>query len=123
MRPFQSLAILPGPTRSKRTASETVSAHPDKVNSSVAYCIVRDLLDSKRDQDGFSIHFFSRVQDLRRDGGLWSVRIRDEKSAEQRDVQTKFVFVGAGGGALPLLQKSGIPEGQGYAGFPVSNGV
>jgi malate dehydrogenase (quinone) len=35
-------------------------------------------------------------------------------------VTAKFVFIGAGGGALPLLQKSGIPEGRGYAGFPVS---
>jgi malate dehydrogenase (quinone) len=35
-------------------------------------------------------------------------------------VNTKFVFLGAGGGALPLLQKSEIPEGRGYAGFPVS---
>jgi malate dehydrogenase (quinone) len=32
----------------------------------------------------------------------------------------RFVYLGAGGGALPLLQKSGIPEGKGYAGFPVS---
>ena len=37
-----------------------------------------------------------------------------------RDVQTKFVFLGAGGGSLPLLQKSKIPESYGYAGFPVS---
>src|SRR5208282_4349193 len=29
-------------------------------------------------------------------------------------------FIGAGGGSLPLLQKSGIPEGHGDAGFPVS---
>ncbi|NNV09478.1 malate:quinone oxidoreductase, partial [Geobacillus sp. MMMUD3] len=35
-------------------------------------------------------------------------------------VSAKFVFIGAGGGALPLLQKSGIPEGRGYGGFPVS---
>jgi malate dehydrogenase (quinone) len=35
-------------------------------------------------------------------------------------VLAKFVFIGAGGGSLPLLQKSGIPEGRGYAGFPVS---
>jgi L-2-hydroxyglutarate oxidase LhgO len=35
-------------------------------------------------------------------------------------VKTKFVFIGAGGGALPLLEKSGIPEGRGYGGFPVS---
>jgi malate dehydrogenase (quinone) len=30
------------------------------------------------------------------------------------------VFVGAGGGALELLEKSKIPEGHGYGGFPVS---
>jgi len=35
-------------------------------------------------------------------------------------VTAKFVFIGAGGGALPLLQRSGIPEGRGYGGFPVS---
>jgi malate dehydrogenase (quinone) len=31
----------------------------------------------------------------------------------------KFVYLGAGGGALLLLEKSGIPEGRGYGGFPV----
>jgi malate dehydrogenase (quinone) len=60
------------------------------------------------------------VQDLHRDGNAWSVKIRDEQTGEHRYVQAKFVFIGAGGGSLPLLQKSGIPEGQGYAGFPVS---
>jgi malate dehydrogenase (quinone) len=60
------------------------------------------------------------VQNLHRNGDLWSVQIRDEKSGEQRDVQCRFVFIGAGGGSLPLLQKSRIPEGYGYAGFPVS---
>jgi malate dehydrogenase (quinone) len=82
--------------------------------------LTKDLLDSLSDREGFAIHFFSRVQDLRRDGDLWSVRIRDEKTGQNRDVQAKFVFIGAGGGSLPLLQKSGIPEGRGYAGFPVS---
>jgi quercetin dioxygenase-like cupin family protein len=48
------------------------------------------------------------------------VRTRDEQTGQQRDVQARFVFVGAGGGSLPLLQKSGIPEGHGYGGFPVS---
>jgi malate dehydrogenase (quinone) len=60
------------------------------------------------------------VQDLRRDGNLWTARTRDEKTGQNRDMQAKFVFIGAGGGSLPLLQKSGIPEGHGYAGFPVS---
>src|SRR5262249_58983157 len=64
--------------------------------------------------------FFHRVMDLRRDGKLWNVRIRNEKTGEHWDRPAKFVFIGAGGGSLPLLQKSGIPEGRGYAGFPVS---
>jgi malate dehydrogenase (quinone) len=82
--------------------------------------LTNDLLDSLSDKEGFSIHFCRRVMDLHRDGDLWSVRVRDEKSGEHWDVQAKFVFIGAGGGALHLLQKSGIPERRGYAGFPVS---
>ena len=82
--------------------------------------LTKALLDSLRDQEGFAIHFDKRVQDLRRDGELWRVRVRDEQSGEHWDVQAKFVFIGAGGGSLHLLQKSGIPEGRGYAGFPVS---
>ena len=104
-----------------RDPSEQIAATRMRTGTDVDYgALTKDLLDFLRNQDGFWIHFFSRVQDLRRDGGLWSVRIRDEKSGEQWDVQARFVFIGAGGGSLPLLQKSKIPEGQGYAGFPVS---
>ncbi|HBX56827.1 MAG TPA: malate:quinone oxidoreductase, partial [Pseudomonas sp.] len=38
---------------------------------------------------------------------------------QETSVNAKFVFIGAGGGALKLLQQSGIPEADGYAGFPV----
>ncbi len=57
---------------------------------------------------------------LRRDGEAWEVEVRNEKTGEHRHLRTGFVFIGAGGGSLPLLQKSGIPESRGYAGFPVS---
>jgi malate dehydrogenase (quinone) len=70
--------------------------------------------------DGFSIKFMNRVQNLKRAGKLWNVTARDEMTGETTEVETKFVFIGAGGGSLHLLQKSGIPEGEGYAGFPVS---
>jgi malate dehydrogenase (quinone) len=104
-----------------RDASEQVAATRMRTGTDVDYgALTKDLLESLRDKDGFCIHFSNRVQDLRRDGDLWSVRIRDEKSGEQRDVRAKFVFIGAGGGSLPLLQKSKIPEGHGYGGFPVS---
>ncbi len=45
--------------------------------------------------------------------------MKDTKSGDVRSTTTKFVYLGAGGGALPLLQKSGIPQGKGYGGFPV----
>lgn len=50
----------------------------------------------------------------------WRVKVKDRLSGEKRKLTAKFVFIGAGGGALPLLLKSGIPEGKGYGGFPVS---
>jgi malate dehydrogenase (quinone) len=104
-----------------RDPSEPVTATRMVTGTDVDYGALTDeLLDSLKNKDGFSIYFFSRVQNLRRDGNLWSVRLRDEKSGEQRDIQAKFVFLGAGGGTLPLLEKSAIPEGRGYAGFPVS---
>jgi malate dehydrogenase (quinone) len=104
-----------------RDPSDKAAATRMLTGTDVDYgALTKDLLDSLGDKEGFSIHFFNRVQDVRRDGDLWSVRVRDELGGEHRDVQAKFVFIGAGGGSLHLLQKSRIPEGRGYAGFPVS---
>jgi malate dehydrogenase (quinone) len=62
-----------------------------------------------------------RVTAIRRQrDGLWRVRVIDGVGRTPRTVLAKFVFVGAGGHALGLLQRSGIPEIRGYAGFPVS---
>lgn len=52
--------------------------------------------------------------------GRWHVRVKDNHTGHTRTIDAGFVFLGAGGGALPLLQKSGIPESVGYGGFPVS---
>ena len=70
---------------------------------------------------GFTVHYLSRVTGIsREEDGRWRIEVEDTRSGDLRSVTTKFVFIGAGGGALPLLQKSGIPEGMGYGGFPVS---
>jgi malate dehydrogenase (quinone) len=104
-----------------RDPDDVVTATRMVTGTDVDYgALTKDLFDSLRWKDGSSIHFSSRVQDLQRDGNAWSVKIRDEKSGDHRYVQAKFIFIGAGGGSLPLLQKSGIPEGRGYGGFPVS---
>jgi len=104
-----------------RDASDIVTATRMVTGTDVDYgALTEDLLASLSGKEGFSVHFCSRVQDLHRNGDLWSVQIRDEKTGQQQEVRSKFVFIGAGGGALPLLQKSSIPEAHGYAGFPVS---
>lgn len=82
--------------------------------------LTKILLDSLKNDTHFSIHFSSSVEDLQREGHQWKVKIHDKKTNQTRFVLAKFVFIGAGGAALSLLQKSGIPEGKGYAGFPVS---
>lgn len=54
-----------------------------------------------------------------RDGG-WKLKLRHTVGGTPGTVRAKYVFVGAGGGALALLQKSGIPEIRGFGGFPIS---
>lgn len=104
-----------------RAPGERVAATRMITGTDVDYgALTNDLLDSLRGKDGFGIHFLTRVVDVQRDGERWRVRVRDETTGDERDVITKFVFLGAGGGSLHLLQKSGIPEAHGYAGFPVS---
>ena len=51
--------------------------------------------------------------------GSWTVTVRNRRTGEKRKMNAKFVFVGAGGDALPLLQKAGIDEAKGFGGFPV----
>ncbi|HZU47740.1 MAG TPA: malate dehydrogenase (quinone) [Mycobacterium sp.] len=51
--------------------------------------------------------------------GSWLLTIRNRRTRNNRKLNAKFVFVGAGGYALPLLQKSGINEVKGFGGFPI----
>ncbi|PZR28327.1 MAG: malate dehydrogenase (quinone) [Citrobacter freundii] len=82
--------------------------------------LTRLYLDHLEKTDGFDAFYGNRVIDLERNDNGWNVEIRDERSGDHYTVHAGFVFVGAGGGALRLLQKSDIEEGRGYAGFPVS---
>ncbi|MDR6610057.1 malate dehydrogenase (quinone) [Pseudomonas synxantha] len=68
----------------------------------------------------FDLKLSSEVQDItRNEDGSWRVSYKNLKDGSKTETDAKFVFIGAGGGALHLLQKSGIPEAKEYAGFPV----
>lgn len=83
--------------------------------------LARLMVSNLEQQDSFELKLSHSVEDLQRSSqGGWSVLLKDEKTDKITRVRAKFVFLGAGGGALPLLQKSEIPESNGYGGFPVS---
>jgi malate dehydrogenase (quinone) len=50
----------------------------------------------------------------------WELELINLSNKEKRTIETKFLFIGAGGGSLPLLEETEIPEANGYGGFPVS---
>jgi len=83
--------------------------------------ITRQLVASLQKSDRFSLETGHEVRDIKRaDDGGWNVTVADlHNNNAEHVVHAKFVFIGAGGAALPLLQKSGIPEADNYAGFPV----
>ncbi len=83
--------------------------------------LTREMVRYLQSQPNFNLMLNCPVTTMkRRDNGDWRVAVRDKKTGETSKISAGFVFIGAGGGALPLLQKSGISESHGYGGFPVS---
>ncbi len=83
--------------------------------------LARGMLAHLAAQPGVRIHLDHHVHALEQDSDArWLVHVEDEGKRAHRDVRARFVFIGAGGGALELLEQSGIAEGAGYGGFPVS---
>jgi malate dehydrogenase (quinone) len=104
-----------------RAPRETVAATRSLAGTDVNFgALTRLMLDSAVGR-GVQLHLQHRVLKVRRDGnGRWATTVRDLTTGKRRTVRSRFLFVGAGGGALPLLQGSGIPEIRGFGGFPVS---
>lgn len=82
--------------------------------------VTRQYVAHLQKQPSFSLRLSTEVESITKNGdGSWRVSAKNLKDGTRRTLDAKFVFIGAGGGALHLLQKSGIPEGDDYAGFPV----
>ncbi len=83
--------------------------------------LTRRLIGYLQSLGGVNVHLRHEVLNLHRESDSgWCLYVNDKAADQKRTVNAKFVFLGAGGGALPLLQKSGIKEGRGFGGFPVS---
>jgi malate dehydrogenase (quinone) len=83
--------------------------------------LTRCLIKHINHQKGVRTFLHHEVRDLEQEeDGRWKITFKDLACREKKSVHSKFVFIGAGGAALTLLEKSGIPEAKGYGGFPVS---
>lgn len=108
--------MIPGRAKSQPIAATRSAAGTDVEFGSLTRSLLANLTAK-----GAVLSLNKRVTGLKRaKDGLWRVAVRDEVGLTPSVVTARFVFVGAGGYALGLLQKAGIPEIRGFGGFPVS---
>ena len=104
-----------------RDRSEEIAATRMMIGTDVNFgAITRAMIRYLRTCDGVRVFLGHEVQDITRSGDdKWKIDVKDLNENYEKSIESDFVFVGAGGGALLLLEKSDIPEGRGYGGFPV----
>ncbi len=105
-----------------RSANQAVAATRVKHGTDVDFgFLTRKLVKEMSKHSTFDLKLAHTITGMKQfPDGRWHVRVKDNHTEHTKTLDAGFVFLGAGGGALPLLQKSGIPESLGYGGFPVS---
>lgn len=108
--------LMPGRAKGQPVAATFIASGTD-----VDFGALTRMLVTALEENGAEVRTEHTVTGLKRQkDGTWQLKLRHEVGSTPTYVNAKFVFVGAGGYALPLLQKSGIKEIRGYGGFPVS---
>jgi malate dehydrogenase (quinone) len=103
-----------------RKIDRPIAATRIESGTDVNFGALTRLLFGHLKERGAEILYHRQVEDMKRAGGGWELKVRNTESGAVERYAAPFVFIGAGGGSLHLLQKSGIAEGRGIGGFPVS---
>ena len=105
----------------ERTSSEPIAATKIDSGTDVNFgALTRTLISNLQKQD-VDVNYNHNVLDVKRlKDGSWEVKVHNKENSKVEYHTAKFVFLGAGGGSLELLQKSGIPESKHIGGFPIS---
>lgn len=104
-----------------RTGNQPIAATRSEAGTDVNFGALTRMLITHLKNQNVDINYNHHVQDIKRGSdGSWELKVRNVGSGAVERISAKFVFIGGGGGSLHLLQKSGIPEGKGIGGFPVS---
>ena len=105
-----------------REGDETLAATKMDIGTDVNFGVLTEhLINYLRSLDGVNLYTSHEVKGIERNReGGWTITVENMVEKEDVYVHTNFCFIGAGGGSLKLLEKSDIPEGNGYGGFPIS---
>lgn len=104
----------------RRKADEPFAATRVTAGTDVDFGALSRQLFAHLEKDGVEVLTNIEARKLRkRKDGTWRVSYRHSLGKTPGTLDARFVFVGAGGWAIKLLQSSGIDEIKGYGVFPI----
>lgn len=104
-----------------RPSQDRIAATKVDAGTDVNFGALTRMLIEHLQAQNVQVDYKHSVKGLKRTkDGLWEVKVHDHDACKMEYHTAKFVFLGAGGGSLELLQQSGIPEGKHIGGFPIS---
>ncbi|MDY8045176.1 malate:quinone oxidoreductase [Paenibacillus polymyxa] len=104
-----------------RTLNEPIAATKIDSGTDVNFGALTRMLFEHLKSKNVEINYKHSVKDIKRaSDGSWKVKVHNLDNGKIEHHNAKFVFIGGGGGSLPLLQRTGIPESKYIGGFPVS---
>lgn len=104
----------------RRAKDQPVAATRSLSGNDVNFGEIVKQLTANLEANGAGVHTGARVTKIKRAANGWQLTVCNRQGSAKTQVNAKFVFVGAGGGALRLLQSAKIPEIKGFGGFPIS---
>ncbi|GIO24351.1 malate dehydrogenase (quinone) [Oceanobacillus sp. J11TS1] len=104
-----------------RDKNQSIAASKIDSGTDINFGNLTRKLFNQLEQQGTRLYFKHEVESIgRTKDNLWEVKVKNLFNGKISYHKAKFVFIGAGGGSLPLLQKTNIPESKHIGGFPVS---
>ena len=103
-----------------RTSPVPIALSRDETGTDVNFGALTKLISNLKERN-VDVTYHQEVQNIERlNNGYWKVTVKDLNSNTIHTFESEFVFIGAGGASLPLLQKTGIKQSKHVGGFPVS---
>ncbi|MCB9187700.1 MAG: malate dehydrogenase (quinone) [Flavobacteriales bacterium] len=105
-----------------RDPQQDVAATRMEIGTDVNFgALTKGMIKYLEDLEQVDLFLSHQIEDIkRRDDERWEIEVTDLKIDDTKSEFYDFVFIGAGGATIPLLEKTDIPESKGYGGFPVS---